>query len=93
MSIIYQCRLEAEIMKLKKGVNINDLFETARKCGGDVFLQTKEGDILNLKSLLSRYAVMSIMGNRHLLESAQVVCVQEEDYKNLTEFLEEADVE
>lgn len=88
MGTVQQYRMEGESMKLKKGVNINEFFETANKGGGDVFLQTTEGDILNLKSLLSRYAVMSIMGNRHLLDSAEIVCVQEEDYKRLAEFLE-----
>lgn len=87
MSIVPQCRLEAEIMKLKTEVHINEFFEAAQKCSGDVFLQTAEGDILNLKSLLSRYAVMSIMGNNHLLESAQIVCVQEEDYQKLADYL------
>lgn len=78
-------------MKLKKGVDINEFFEVANKCSGDIFLQTTEGDILNLKSLLSRYAVMSIMGNQHLLDSAEIVCVQEEDYKKLADFLVEAE--
>lgn len=76
-------------MKLKKAIDINKLMEAARACVGDTFLQTAEGDILNLKSLLSQYAIMSIMGNHHILDSAQIVCVQEEDYQKLAEFLEE----
>lgn len=78
-------------MKLKKDVNINEFLDVAHKCNGDVFLQTTEADILNLKSLLSRYVLMSIMGHHNLLESAQIVCVQEEDYQKLTEFLEESE--
>lgn len=76
-------------MKLKKNVDLNQFWEVARKCEGDVFLQTAEGDILNLKSLLSQYTVMSIMGHNNVLENAQVVCVQEENYQKLAEFLEE----
>ena len=76
-------------MKLKKDVNINEFLDAAQKCSGQVFLQTTEEDILNLKSLLSQYVLMSIMGNNHLLERAQIVCVQEEDYQKLTEYLEE----
>lgn len=76
-------------MKLKSDVNIKDFLDAAHKCSDQVFLQTAEEDILNLKSLLSQYVLMSIMGNKHLLERAQIVCVQEEDYQMLTEFLEE----
>lgn len=78
-------------MKLKKNIDLNQFWEVARKCEGDVFLQTTEGDILNLKSLLSQYTVMSIMGHNHVLENAQVVCVQEENYQKLAEFLEESE--
>ena len=78
-------------MKLKNNIDLNQFFETARKCEGDVFLHTEEGDILNLKSLLSQYTVMSIMGNTHVLKNAQVVCVQEENYQKLAEFLEESE--
>lgn len=76
-------------MKLKDSVIINDFLEAAQKCSGDVFLQTAEGDILNLKSLLSKYALTALMSKKNLLESAQIVCVQEEDYQKLAEFLVE----
>lgn len=91
MSSVHQCRLEVDAMKLKKDVDIKEFMDVARKCSGDVFLQTTEEDILNLKSLLSQYVLMSIMGHRHLLERAQIVCVQEEDYQKLTDFLEESE--
>lgn len=78
-------------MKLKKNIDLNQFLEAARKCEGDIFLHTTEGDILNLKSLLSQYTIMSIMGHTHVLENAQVVCVREENYQKLTEFLEEAE--
>lgn len=78
-------------MKLRKNVDLNQFWEAARKCEGDVFLQTAENDILNLKSLLTQYTVMSIMGHNHVLENAQIVCVQEENYQKLAEFLEESE--
>ena len=77
--------------KLRKNIDINKFTEAAGKCEGDVFLHTSEGDILNLKSLLSRYALMSIMGNNHVLQNAKVVCVQEENYQKLADFLEETE--
>ena len=78
-------------MKLRKNIDISEFSEAASKCEGDVFLQTTEGDILNLKSLLSQYTLMSIMGHSHVLQNARVVCVQEENYQKLAEFLEETE--
>lgn len=78
-------------MKFKDSVNINAFLDTAKQCTGDVFFQTNEGDILNLKSLLSRYVLMSIMGNPSLLKNAYVTCVQEEDYQLLSEYLESSE--
>ena len=74
-------------MKFKDSVDINAFLDTAKQCSGDIFLQTSEGDILNLKSLLSRYVLMSIMGDLNLLQNAQVTCVQEDDYQLLSEYL------
>lgn len=78
-------------MKLKKDIDINEFLKVAQTCSGSAFFHTSEGDILNLKSLLTQYALMSILGNNHLLESAQIVCVQEEDYQKLAAFLEKED--
>ena len=75
-------------MKFVEGVNINSFLNTAKRCSGDVYLQTTEGDILNLKSLLSRYVLMTIMGKPDLLKNAQITCVQEEDYRMLSDYLE-----
>lgn len=74
-------------MKFKDSVEFNAFLDAAKQCSGDIFLQTSEGDILNLKSLLSRYVLMSIMGNPSLLQNAQVTCVQEDDYQLLSEYL------
>ena len=78
-------------MKFKDSVDINAFLDAAKQCSGDIFLQTNEGDILNLKSLLSRYVLMSIMGNPDLLQNAQVTCVQEDDYQLLLEYLAPSD--
>lgn len=75
-------------MKLKEGIDINDFLAAAGKCSGQVFFHTAENDILNLRSLLSRYVLMSIMGNKTILEDSQVVCTQDEDYLLLKDYLE-----
>lgn len=78
-------------MKLKKDIDLNAFAQAAQNCEGSVFCQTTEGDILNLKSLLSQYVLMSVMGNPHMLENVQITCVQEEDYQKLADFLEDED--
>ena len=78
-------------MKLKENVDMKKFLETANQCSGSVFFQTTEGDILNLKSLLSRYVLMSIMGNPGLIKTAQIICTQEEEYQKLADYLEESE--
>lgn len=78
-------------MKLKKDIDLSAFAQAAQNCEGSVFCQTTEGDILNLKSLLSQYVLMSVMGNSHMLENVQITCVQEEDYQKLADFLEDVD--
>lgn len=78
-------------MKFKDSVDINAFLDATKQCSGEIFLQTNDGDILNLKSLLCRYMLMSIMGNSDLLQSAQITCVQEDDYQLLSEYLVPSD--
>ena len=46
-------------MKLKNIKNLEEFFETVDKCNGDVYLTTKEGDRLNLKSQLTKMLAMT----------------------------------
>lgn len=78
-------------MKLKKDVDMNAFMKDAQRCNGSVFCQTTEGDILNLKSLLSQHVMLTVMGQPHSLEDLQITCVQEEDYQKLSEYLEDQD--
>ncbi len=75
-------------MNLKKDFNMADLMEVARDCTGDVFFHSVEGDIINLKSLLSQYMLASIVCKPGLLVNARVVCTQDEDYARLADFLQ-----
>lgn len=78
-------------MKFKKDIDMNEFMKAAQKCGGAVFCQTTEGDILNLKSLLSQHVMLTVMGQPHTLEDLEITCVQEEDYQKLSEYLEDRD--
>ena len=75
-------------MRLKEGIDINAFLAAAEQCTGQVFFHTAENDILNLRSLLSRYVLISIMCNKTILEDSQVVCTQDEDYQLLEDYLE-----
>lgn len=75
-------------MNLKEDFNMADFMETAKNCTGDVFFHSVEGDIINLKSLLSQYVLASIACKPGLLKSARVVCTQDEDYAKLADFLQ-----
>lgn len=75
-------------MNLKEDFNMGDFIETAKDCVGEVFFHSSEGDIINLKSLLSQYVLASIACKPGLLKNAHIVCTQDEDYAKLAEFLQ-----
>ncbi len=74
-------------MRLKENVDLSTFLEAAEKCFGDVFFHTPEGDILNVKSLLSRYVVVSVCKPGEL-QHAKVVCTNDEDYSVLSDYLQ-----
>lgn len=77
------------IMKIKENIDIVSFLGKAKECLGDVFLHTTEGDILNLKSLLSQYVLMSILCKPDLFREARVICTDENDYLSLSDYLRE----
>lgn len=74
-------------MKIRENIDIVSFLDRTKECLGDVFLHTTEGDILNLKSLLSQYVLMSILCNPELLRNARVICTDENDYLSLSDYL------
>lgn len=74
-------------MKLKENVDVSAFLAATEKCSGDVFFHTDEGDILNVKSLLSRYVVVSVCKPGEL-QKARIVCTNEEDYSVLSDYLQ-----
>ncbi len=74
-------------MKLKENVNLVEFLRQTRNCKSEVYLETEDEDKLNLKSVLSQYVVVVMAGQRDLLENAQVVCKEDEDYQALSAYL------
>ena len=62
---------DERMIKMKKlyihNLNIDDLIKTVEACAGEVFLETEEGDSLNLKSTFCR-----IIGLAKILEGAKI---------------------
>ncbi len=75
-------------MRIRTGIDVKMLLENVRKCAGNVYFRTLEGDQLNLKSLLSQYILVSIISNKELMENGVVDCPEESDRILLAQFLD-----
>ncbi|MBY0217809.1 hypothetical protein [Paenibacillus illinoisensis] len=77
-------------MRLKADVKLTDLIHRAKLCKEDVYYQTEEGDVLNLKSFLTQYLLQSIAySDASLLAGGQIVCMNEEENTHFSEFVVE----
>lgn len=74
-------------MKLKEGIDVLAFLDAAKDCSGEVFFHSHQNDILNLKSLISQYVLVSIYQQPGLLEGAKIVCTNDDDYARLADFL------
>ena len=74
---------------LKRPIDTIAFINDVRNCSGDVFLQTKEGDRLNLKSSLCQYifAFASVSDNKDdFLINAELTCSLQKDYCLLSDY-------
>lgn len=76
-----------DIMHLLADCDISAFIAAVKKCDGDIFFKTSEGDSLNLKSMLSQYLFASISGNASFMAEGEVVCENPSDYEKLAEYL------
>ena len=67
-------------------INFEDFINAIDKCKGDVYLETKEGDILNLKSKLCQMIGLSTILKNTEVEEATVRCANQEDETMLFRF-------
>ena len=73
-------------MRLKEGIDLVAFVRRVKECKGDVFLETEEGDKLNLKSALSQYVFVVLTEQREILRNSIVAC-DSEDQEKLAEFV------
>lgn len=67
-------------------INFDDFIDAIDKCKGDVYLETKEGDILNLKSKLCQMIGLSTILKNTEVEEATLRCTNQEDETMLFRF-------
>ena len=68
-------------MRLKEGIDLVAFVRRVKECKGDVFLETEEGDQLNLKSALSQYVFVVLTEQREILRNSIVACDSEDQEK------------
>lgn len=76
-------------MQLKASANLIQFLDGVKKCSGEVTFNTSEGDILNLKSLLSQYLFAAMVGNEKLLTTGKILCENPDDYRFLLPYCDE----
>ncbi len=67
-------------------IDFEDFIEVIDECKGDVFLETSDGDILNLKSKLCQMIGLSTILKSTQVEEAVIRCTNPEDETMLFRF-------
>lgn len=75
-------------MKIKSNIDLMDFLKEVKRCEGSVYLETTEGDKLNLKSTLSQYVFVVLAGEPEVVKESELVC-SEEDAERLKGYLEQ----
>ena len=76
-------------MYLKYPLNTVDFFRAIDCCQGEVLLQTREKDILNLRSQLCRFIFAVAFSDGTFFEDARVECSVSSDYVILQDYLKQ----
>ncbi len=67
-------------------INIKDFLAAIDECKGDVYLETKDGDVLNLKSKLCQIIGLSTILNSTEVTEATLRCTNPDDETMLFRF-------
>ena len=67
-------------------INFEDFIKAIDQCKGDVFLETKDGDVLNLKSKLCQMIGLSTILSSTEVAEATLRCTNPEDETMLFRF-------
>ena len=77
-------------MRLKNNVSPSEFLQRVDQCAGEVLYKTSEGDVLNLKSQLSKYLFLIAVNAPEMaaLCHGEITC-RPEDHEILRSFFEE----
>lgn len=67
-------------------VNFDDLIKVIDECKGDVYLETSDGDVLNLKSKLCQMIGLSTILTNSEVTEATIRCTNKDDESKLFRF-------
>ena len=67
-------------------INFDDFIKAIDECKGDVYLETKDGDVLNLKSKLCQMIGLSTILAKSQVAEATLRCTNPEDESRLFRF-------
>ncbi len=71
---------------LKPNCNMVAFLRCVDSCRGEVTFESRQGDILNLKSQLSKYLFLTVAPDQSYLSGSHIAC-SPEDSARLLEFL------
>lgn len=74
-------------MQLKENSNLLEFLQQVKRCNSDVLFTTTDGDLLNLKSELSRYIFATITGKEDFALKGRIKCADADDAQLLKDFL------
>ena len=74
-------------MKFKGITDFIGFFEAVDHCEGKVYLETDEGDRLNLKSKLTQYVSLAQVFSVNERPEMDLIISEHEDYENLKKFI------
>lgn len=76
-------------MKLRADIDIIAFLQAADACNGEVYFESAEGDMLNLKSQLSRCLFLAVFSSQkdNILFQGQITCTDTADRTNLLSYL------
>ncbi len=75
-------------MRLKKDFRISDFLSAVKKCNGEVYFNTPEGDNLALRSVFCQYIFCSLEKTSDTFYEAEIVLEQKDDFSLLQEFVQ-----
>ncbi len=67
-------------------INFEDFIKAIDECRGDVYLETADGDVLNLKSKLCQMIGLSTILKSTEIEEATIRCTNQDDETMLFRF-------